>query len=89
MSQLAVKTPPVKAHNYKHLTAIPQTGTFGALVKDVQIADAINNDELFADIHQAWLDYQVLFFRNQELTPEQQLRLGEQIPAKNPSPTET
>ena len=79
MSQLAVKTPPVKAHNYKHLTAIPQTGTFGALVKDVQIADAINNDELFADIHQAWLDYQVLFFRNQELTPEQQLRLGERF----------
>jgi taurine dioxygenase len=79
MSQLATKTASLKAHSYSSFTAIPQTGSFGALIPDVQVADAINNGELFADLHQAWLDYQVLFFRDQQLTPEQHLQLGQRF----------
>jgi taurine dioxygenase len=79
MSQLATKTAPLKAHSYSSFAATPLTGSFGALIKDVQVADAINNDALYEDIYQAWLDYQVLFFRDQELTPEQHLQLGERF----------
>jgi taurine dioxygenase len=76
-SQLASPTTQIAAREYQRIEVIPQTGSFGAMVPHIQIADALNDAALFADIHQAWLDYQVLFFRDQELKPEQQLSLGE------------
>jgi alpha-ketoglutarate-dependent taurine dioxygenase len=78
-SQLATKLAPIAAKNYNRFSVTPLTGSFGALIEDVQIADAITDDELFADIHAAWLDYQVVFFRNQELSPAQHLALGERF----------
>lgn len=78
-SQLATKQTPIEAKHYSHFKVEPLTGTFGAQIDDIQIADALNNDELFADIRNAWLDYQVVFFRNQELTPEQHLALGQRF----------
>jgi taurine dioxygenase len=70
---------PIEATHYTRLEAQPVTGTFGAWVSKVQLADAIDDDELFEEIYAAWLKYQVLFFRNQELTPDQQLKLGERF----------
>lgn len=70
---------PIDGTHYKRFRAEPATGTFGAWINDIQIADAINDDELFEEIYAAWLKYQVLFFRNQELTPAQQLKLGERF----------
>jgi len=78
-SQLATKLAPITAKTYQSFSLQPLTGSFGALIKDVQIADALNNDALFNDIHSAWQDYQVIFFRDQKLTPEQQLALGERF----------
>ena len=74
-SQLATKLQPIEVKQYQHLEAVPLTGSFGARIDNIQIADALDNDDLFTDIHTAWLDYQVLFFRNQELTPTQHLAL--------------
>lgn len=54
----------------------PVTGTFGAFVSGIQLADTLGDDALFEELRDAWLKYQVLFFRDQELTPEQQFRLG-------------
>jgi taurine dioxygenase len=54
----------------------PLTGTFGARVEGIQIAEAIDDDELFAELRAAWVKYQALFFRDQELTPQQHLALG-------------
>jgi len=78
-SQLATKLPPIEAKNYASISVTPLTGSFGALIENIQIADAIDDDALFRDIRQAWLDYQVLFFREQELPPEKHLALGERF----------
>lgn len=76
MAELATKHAPIGATAYTHFEATPQTGSFAAQINGIQLADAINNDELFNDIYAAWLKYQVLFFRDQKLSPEQQLLLG-------------
>ena len=79
MSELATRVAPVKQHSFKRFDATPQTGSFGALITGIQVSDAIHDDELFRELHQAWLDYQLLFFREQQLTPEQQLALGQRF----------
>lgn len=70
---------PIAATRYRRFEAQPVTGTFGAWIAGVQVAEALADDELFREIHDAWLKYQVLFFRDQELTPAQQLQLGERF----------
>ena len=47
-------------------------GALGAFVHDVQVADAIGSSALFDAIRAALLEHQVLFFRDQRLTPQQQ-----------------
>ncbi len=79
MAELATRQEPIGATSFKHFDAQPQTGSFAALIEGIQLADAIDDDALFADIHAAWLKYQVLFFRNQELTPDQHLKLGQRF----------
>ena len=79
MSQLATNVSSVKARDFRHIKVTPLTGSFAAMIEGVQIADTIDNDELFAELRQAWLDYQVLFFRDQEMTPEQHLAIGERF----------
>ena len=55
-------------------------GALGAFVRDVNVADAIESDDLFGAIRAALLEHQVLFFRDQHFTPQQQrafaLRFG-------------
>ena len=48
----------------------------GAVITGVDLSKEINEDQ-FKDIHKAFLDYQVLFFQNQnEILPEIHLKLG-------------
>ncbi len=58
----------------------PLTGSFGAEVKGVDLAEPINEKALQV-LKEAWIRYQVLFFRDQEITPDQQIgfarRFGE------------
>ncbi len=54
----------------------PLTPTIGAVVNGIDLRRAITSDELFADIHAAWLKHLVLFFRAQRLSPEEHLALG-------------
>ena len=55
-------------------------GALGAFVRDVDVSDAIESNELFGSIRAALLEHQVLFFRDQHFTPQQQrafaLRFG-------------
>jgi taurine dioxygenase len=78
-SQLATQPTRAEARQYSNIEVEPLTGTFGAQVNGIQIKDALNDDAVFADLHQAWLDYQVLFFRDQDLSPQQHLALGEKF----------
>lgn len=45
----------------------------GAELRDVQIADAIEDDGLSTEIYQQLLEHKVIFFRDQNLTPAQQV----------------
>jgi taurine dioxygenase len=49
----------------------PLTGALGAEIHGVSLGRPLDSDE-FAGIQQALLDHLVIFFRDQELTPEQQ-----------------
>ena len=54
------------------LHATPIAGALGAEITGVNLAEDLS-DETIGEIRQALLDYQVIFFRDQELTPEQQI----------------
>jgi len=70
---------PIGQTRYQHFEARPVTGTFGAWISGIQAADALTNDDLFKELYDAWLKYQALFFREQTLSPEQHLQLGERF----------
>jgi len=52
----------------------PTSGALGAEVSGVDLARV--DDATFQEIYRAWLHYEVLFFRDQKLDPEQQTQLG-------------
>lgn len=58
----------------------PLSGACGAEISGVDLSEPLGN-EAFAAVHQALLDHQVIFFREQNLTPDQQVafsrRFGE------------
>ena len=56
--------------NFEHISVRPVTGTFGATVSGVDISQPLGEAAL-AELHSAWLEYQLLFFRDQEMSPEQ------------------
>ena len=55
-----------------HLTITPIDGALDAEVHGVSLADDLAED-VIAEIRQALLDHLVIFFRDQELTPQQQI----------------
>jgi taurine dioxygenase len=59
-------------HNF---IAEPVTGVLGAQISGVDLAEVLSDDTIGA-IRQALLDHHVLFFRDQHLTPEQQMTFG-------------
>jgi len=80
MTELVLQdVPHLDTERYDGFTAHPVTGTFAANITGLQIADAIEDERLFAEIYKAWLRYQVLFFRDQELTPDEHLAIGERF----------
>jgi taurine dioxygenase len=52
----------------------PIAGALGAEVHGVDLANM--NDNEFSDVHQAFLDHCVVFFRDQTMTPKQQVQLA-------------
>jgi taurine dioxygenase len=50
-------------------------GALGAEVSGVDLGEPLD-DAVIAEIRQALLDHQVIFFRDQHLTPEQHLAFG-------------
>ena len=49
---------------------IPQSSPIGAEVYGLDLSTGLS-DQLFEQVNQAFLDYQVIFFRDQDLTPQQ------------------
>jgi len=67
---------PISGTRYSRFSARPMTGSFGALISGIQIAEALRDEELFSELRAAWVRYQVLLFRDQTLTPDEHLALG-------------
>ena len=58
------------------LDITPVAGALGAEISGVSLADDLSNAQ-FDEIHQAFLDHHVIFFRDQHgLTPEAQKRFA-------------
>lgn len=61
---------------FKEIEVRPLTPAIGAEIGGIDLSLALSESK-FAEIHAAFLRYQVIFFRDQpELTPEQQMRFG-------------
>jgi taurine dioxygenase len=57
------------------ITVEPVTGTVGAEVRGVDLSSPLGEDTV-VEIWQAFLSHHVLFFRDQDLSPEAQMRFG-------------
>ena len=72
----------MERRNFRHFEVRRTAGALGAELHGVDLAQDLA-DDVIAEIRQAWLDHLVLFFRDQKITPAQQLafarRLGEPI----------
>ena len=68
---------PVQRH-YRHLEVCPIAGALGAEIEGVDIARRLD-DEVVAEIRQAFLDHLVIFLRDQKLTPQEQLAFAQRF----------
>ncbi len=59
-------------NDYQHITVTPISGTLGAEIGNVDLS-ADNPQGVYDEIHRALLENLVIFFRDQDITPEQHL----------------
>jgi taurine dioxygenase len=59
---------------YQHLVVEPLTGALGAEVGGVDLADV--DDDVFAELHRAFLRHKVLFFRDQHISIDEHIAFG-------------
>ena len=59
---------------WRRIEVEPLTPTIGATVHGVDLANL--DDETFREVHDAWMQHLVVFFRDQDLTPEAHLAFG-------------
>ena len=64
--------------SYPTLTLRPASPALGAFVENLDLSQPLD-DEQRSDLLNAHADYGVLFFRNQQLTPEQHIALAERL----------
>src|SRR3954452_13820934 len=60
---------------YERITVAPVSGVVGAEIGGVDLAQPLD-DSTVAELRQAFVAHHVLFFRDQNLTPEAQIRFG-------------
>lgn len=65
----------MKARSYQHIEVRPMTGTFGTEIFGVDLAAPLS-DAVFNEVKRALLDYHVIFFRDQDITPRQHVDFG-------------
>jgi taurine dioxygenase len=63
---------------YTRIEVKPSAGACGAEIHGVDLSQDLDN-ETFAEIHKAFLEHQVIFFRDQELTPDQHKAFGKRF----------
>jgi taurine dioxygenase len=63
---------------YTHIDVRPISGAMGAEILGVDLSADLS-DDVVSEIRQAWLENLVVFFRDQTLTPSQQVSLAERF----------
>jgi taurine dioxygenase len=61
--------------SYKKITIQPISGSLGAEIHGVDLRQPLD-EATYGEIRQALLEYLVIFFRDQDITPEQQIAFG-------------
>ena len=72
-------------HRYQRVTVEPVAGACGAIVGGVDLAHDLD-DDVIAEIRRAILDHQVLFFRGQRLTTDEQVAFSRRFGPFSPVP---
>lgn len=75
---------PFEPEGYRHLDVRPMAGSLGAELLNVDLSRL--TDDVFEEIHRAFLQYMVIFFRDQELDPEQHKAFGRRFGELNVHP---
>lgn len=71
--------------SYQHIGVHPISGALGAEITGVDLSQEISQ-EVFDEIHRAFLENLVIFFRDQRLAPESQKAFGERFGTLNVHP---
>src|SRR5262249_2567395 len=66
-----------KMGSYKHIEVKPIAGALGAEIAGADLGDL--DDKTFDEIKAAWLEHLVVFFRDQKITPEQQVAFAKRF----------
>lgn len=74
-----------EGHEYRHITVERYSGACGAVVSGVDLARELD-DDVVAEIRRALLDHVVVFFRGQDLAPEQQVAFSRRFGPYSPVP---
>lgn len=61
---------------YQTIQAIPLSPALGAEIRGIDIARGLSNEQ-FSELRQAFVDYGVIFLRDQQLSPEQHIAFAE------------
>ncbi|MBO6950152.1 MAG: TauD/TfdA family dioxygenase [Rhodospirillales bacterium] len=69
---------------FRHFTATPVTGRFGAEISDIDLNNL--DDEMTQELRAALLKYHVIFFRDQDFSPESQTAFAQRFGALNRHP---
>lgn len=65
-----------KTDGFQFITVKPTAGVIGAEISDVDLTVPLTK-QVLQEIERALLQYEVIFFRDQDITPEDHLRLGQ------------
>ncbi|WP_101759924.1 TauD/TfdA family dioxygenase [Oceanicoccus sp. KOV_DT_Chl] len=60
---------------FQHFTATPAAGALGAYIEGIDLNTELS-DAAFTELYAAFLEYKVIFFRNQPMTEDQHLTLA-------------
>jgi taurine dioxygenase len=64
--------------SYQHIEVRPISGALGAEIGNVDLSKHLS-DAVFEEIHRAWMAHLVVFFRDQDLTPDQHMAFSERF----------
>ena len=61
------------------IEVVPLTATIGAELRNISLAEAAQDAEVFAELHDLLLQYKVLFFRDQDISRAEHVALAERF----------